>query len=83
MGNHQSIFDSAGVEVKYFTLLRTQATNGLRFDDMMADTEAEAKAGDVLFATRLLPHPTGIDLQFDHWKKSLPIVNKPWSFAVS
>jgi len=42
-----SIFDSAGVEVKYYPYY-DPATNGLRFDDMMAILEAEAQAGDVL-----------------------------------
>ena len=66
-GNHKSIFDSAGVDVLDYPYY-DPATNGLRFDDMMATLEAEAKAGDVLLVHACCHNPTGIDLQFDHWK---------------
>ncbi|ETX10975.1 aromatic amino acid aminotransferase [Marinomonas ushuaiensis DSM 15871] len=66
-GNHKSIFDSAGVDVLDYPYY-DPTTNGLRFDDMMAKLEAEAKEGDVLLVHACCHNPTGIDLQFDHWK---------------
>lgn len=74
-GNHKSIFDSAGVEVLDYPYY-DPATNGLRFDDMMAKLEAEAKEGDVLLVHACCHNPTGIDLQFDHWKVLTDFVNK-------
>lgn len=74
-GNHKSIFDSAGVEVKDYPYY-DPATNGLRFDDMMAKLEAEVKEGDVLLLHACCHNPTGIDLQFDHWKVLTDFVNK-------
>ncbi|MEP2617847.1 MAG: amino acid aminotransferase [Marinomonas sp.] len=66
-GNHKSIFDSAGVEVINYPYY-DPATNGLRFDDMMAKLEAEVKEGDVLLVHACCHNPTGIDLQLEHWK---------------
>ncbi|QUX96932.1 aromatic amino acid aminotransferase [Marinomonas sp. CT5] len=74
-GNHQSIFNSAGVEVQEYPYYDPE-TNGLRFDDMMAKLEAEAKEGDVLLLHACCHNPTGIDLQFDHWKVLTDFVNK-------
>ncbi|MBD5769760.1 amino acid aminotransferase [Marinomonas colpomeniae] len=74
-GNHKSIFDSAGVEVVDYPYYDS-ATNGLRFDDMMAKLEAEAKQGDVLLVHACCHNPTGIDLQLDHWKVLTDFVNK-------
>lgn len=66
-GNHKSIFDSAGVEILDYPYY-DPATNGLRFDDMMAKLEAEVKEGDVLLIHACCHNPTGIDLQLEHWK---------------
>ncbi|WOD08183.1 amino acid aminotransferase [Marinomonas sp. GJ51-6] len=66
-GNHKSIFDSAGVEVINYPYY-DPATNGLRFDDMMAKLEAEVNEGDVLLVHACCHNPTGIDLQLEHWK---------------
>ena len=66
-GNHKSIFDSAGVEIINYPYY-DPATNGLRFDDMMAKLEAEVKEGDVLLVHACCHNPTGIDLQLEHWK---------------
>ncbi|MBR7887436.1 aspartate/tyrosine/aromatic aminotransferase [Marinomonas sp. A79] len=74
-GNHKSIFDSAGVEVKDYPYYDPE-TNGLRFDDMMATLKAETKAGDVLLLHACCHNPTGIDLQFDHWKVITDFVNE-------
>ena len=66
-GNHKSIFDSAGVEVINYPYY-DPATNGLRFDDMMAKLDAEVKEGDVLLVHACCHNPTGIDFQLEHWK---------------
>ncbi|RBO84899.1 aromatic amino acid transaminase [Marinomonas aquiplantarum] len=66
-GNHESIFNSAGVEVTPYPYY-DPATNGLRFDDMMTKLEAEAKEGDVLLLHACCHNPTGIDLQLEQWK---------------
>jgi len=38
--------------------------------------KAEAQAGDVLLLHACCHNPTGIDLQFDHWKIITDFVNK-------
>lgn len=74
-GNHQSIFNSAGVEVKSYPYYDPK-TNGLRFDDMMATLKAEAKEGDVLLVHACCHNPTGIDLQPEHWEILTDFVNE-------
>lgn len=74
-GNHKSIFDSAGVEIINYPYY-DPATNGLRFDDMMAKLEAESKEGDVLLVHACCHNPTGIDLQAEHWKAITELVKK-------
>lgn len=74
-GNHKSIFESAGVEVKDYPYYDPE-TNGLRFDDMMATLEAEAKEGDVLLLHACCHNPTGIDLQNEHWEIITEFVKK-------
>ncbi|MBJ7539990.1 amino acid aminotransferase [Marinomonas transparens] len=74
-GNHESIFNSAGVEVKAYPYY-DPATNGLRFDAMMATLEAEANEGDVLLLHACCHNPTGIDLQKEHWEVITEFVKK-------
>ncbi|MCV2401480.1 aspartate/tyrosine/aromatic aminotransferase [Marinomonas sp. C2222] len=74
-GNHQSIFNSAGVEVKVYPYYDAE-TNGLRFDDMMATLEAEVQEGDVLLLHACCHNPTGIDLQFNHWERLTEFVKE-------
>ena len=73
-GNHESIFNSAGVEVKTYPYYDAE-TNGLRFDDMMTTLKAEAKEGDVLLIHACCHNPTGIDLQPEHWEIITDFVN--------
>ena len=74
-GNHESIFNSAGVEVKPYPYYDPK-TNGLRFDDMMTTLKAEVKEGDVLLLHACCHNPTGIDLQPEHWKILTEFVNE-------
>lgn len=74
-GNHQSIFNSAGVEVKVYPYYDAE-TNGLRFDDMMTTLEAEVQEGDVLLLHACCHNPTGIDLQFNHWERLTAFVKE-------
>lgn len=74
-GNHKSIFNSAGIESCDYPYY-DPATNGLRFDDMMATLRAEAKAGDVLLVHACCHNPTGIDLQAEHWQVITDFVNE-------
>ncbi|MCB5162877.1 aromatic amino acid transaminase [Marinomonas algarum] len=74
-GNHTSIFEYVGVEVKEYPYY-DRATSGLRFDDMMATLKAETKPGDVLLLHACCHNPTGVDLEFDHWKELTELVNE-------
>lgn len=65
--NHLEIFKSSNLDVSIYPYY-DPATNGLRFDDLMATLKAEAKAGDTLLLHACCHNPTGIDLQFEHWK---------------
>lgn len=66
-GNHLPIFKSAGIEIATYPYYDA-ATNGLRFDDLIAKLRAEAKAGDTILLHACCHNPTGIDLQFEHWQ---------------
>ncbi|TDO96266.1 aromatic amino acid transaminase [Marinomonas balearica] len=74
-GNHQSIFDSAGVEVIAYPYYDA-TTNGVRFDEMMSKLEAETKEGDVLLLHACCHNPTGVDLKIEHWEALTELVNK-------
>ncbi|WP_133012060.1 aromatic amino acid transaminase [Marinomonas flavescens] len=74
-GNHESIFNSAGVEVKSYPYYNPE-TNGLRFEEMMATLRAEAKEGDVLLVHACCHNPTGIDLQPEHWNIITDFINE-------
>ncbi|BFM50876.1 amino acid aminotransferase [Marinomonas sp. THO17] len=74
-GNHESIFNSAGVEVIAYPYYDS-VTNGVRFDDMMTKLEAETKQGDVLLLHACCHNPTGVDLKMAHWEALTDLVNK-------
>ncbi|ADZ92547.1 amino acid aminotransferase [Marinomonas mediterranea] len=74
-GNHQSIFNSAGVEVITYPYYDA-VTNGVRFEEMMATLEAETTEGDVLLLHACCHNPTGVDLNLEHWEALTELVNK-------
>ncbi|WCN10492.1 aromatic amino acid transaminase [Marinomonas mediterranea] len=74
-GNHQSIFNSAGVEVIAYPYYDA-VTNGVRFEEMMATLEAETTEGDVLLLHACCHNPTGVDLNLEHWEALTELVNK-------
>jgi len=65
--NHESIFQSAGHTVKSYPYFDA-ATNGLKFDAMLAALNT-ISAGDVVLLHGCCHNPTGVDPTPDQWKQ--------------
>ncbi len=65
--NHRAIFEYAGFEVKTHPYYDA-ATNGVKFDEMLAALE-QMPAGSIVVFHVCCHNPTGIDLSADQWKQ--------------
>ncbi|MFT4064607.1 amino acid aminotransferase [Paraburkholderia sp.] len=63
--NHRVLFTAAGLDVHTYPYY-DPATNGIRFDDMMATLSGLA-AGSVVLLQPCCHNPTGIDLSREQW----------------
>ncbi len=70
--NHPSIFKAAGLPVKSYPYFDA-ATNGVKFDDMLA-TVKTIPAGDVLLLHGCCHNPTGADLSKAQWQQIAAVV---------
>lgn len=71
-GNHISIFESAGIEVGQYPYY-DKATNGVKFDDMVAFFNGLNKH-DVVLLHPCCHNPTGIDLTKAQWDILLDVI---------
>lgn len=72
--NHRALFEYAGFNVKTYPYYDA-ATNGVKFDDMLAALNAMAK-GSVVVLHACCHNPTGIDLTPAQWQKVLDAVKQ-------
>lgn len=72
--NHRALFEYAGFNVKTYPYYDA-ATNGVKFDDMLAALNAMAK-GSVVVLHACCHNPTGIDLTPEQWQKVLDAVKQ-------
>ncbi|MCB0189417.1 MAG: aspartate/tyrosine/aromatic aminotransferase [Caldilineaceae bacterium] len=70
--NHPSIFQAAGLAVKSYPYFDA-ATNGVKFDAMLATIKA-IPAGDVLLLHGCCHNPTGADLRNEQWQQIAEVV---------
>jgi len=73
-GNHISIFEKAGLEVKKYPYW-DGSTRSLNFDGMVSALSG-AKTGSLVLLHACAHNPTGIDPTEDQWKKLLEIVKE-------
>lgn len=66
-GNHLPIFRSAGIKIETYPYYDA-ATNGVRFDEMMAVLKANAQSGQTILLHACCHNPTGVDLSFEQWQ---------------
>jgi len=72
--NHRALFEYAGFSVKTYPYYDA-ATNGVKFDDMLAALNAMPK-GSVVVLHACCHNPTGIDLTPAQWEKVLAAVKQ-------
>lgn len=70
--NHRAIFEGAGFQVNTYPYY-DPATNGLRFDDMIAAIEG-LPARSLLLLHPCCHNPTGIDLDRAQWQRVIEVV---------
>ncbi|ELA08340.1 aromatic amino acid aminotransferase [Moraxella macacae 0408225] len=71
-GNHIGIFAGAGFEVEEYPYY-DPATNGIKFDEMLAFLNGLNK-NDVVLLHPCCHNPTGVDLTCEQWDKVLDVV---------
>ena len=72
--NHRAIFEYAGFTVKTYPYY-DPATNGLKFDAMLAALD-QLPAGAIVLLHACCHNPTGVDLSAAQWEKVITVVNK-------
>ncbi len=72
--NHRAIFEYAGYTVKTYPYY-DPATNGLKFDAMLAALD-QLPAGAVVLLHACCHNPTGVDLSAAQWNKVIAVLNK-------
>jgi len=72
--NHRAIFEYAGYTVKTYPYY-DPATNGLKFDAMLAALD-QMPAGAIVLLHACCHNPTGVDLTAAQWEKVIVVVNK-------
>ena len=72
--NHEQIFKSAGLGVKYYPYFDAK-TNGLALAGLLAALE-QAPAGDVVLLHGCCHNPTGIDPTIEQWKAIADVVSR-------
>ncbi len=72
--NHRAIFEYAGFTVKTYPYY-DPATNGLKFDAMLAAL-GELPAGAIVLLHACCHNPTGVDLTAEQWEKVIAVVNR-------
>ncbi len=72
--NHRAIFEYAGFTVKTYPYY-DPATNGLKFDAMLAALD-QLPAGAIVLLHACCHNPTGVDLTAAQWEKVIAVVNK-------
>ncbi len=71
---HRAIFEYAGFTVKTYPYY-DPATNGLKFDAMLAALD-QLPAGAIVLLHACCHNPTGVDLSAAQWEKVITVVNK-------
>jgi aromatic-amino-acid transaminase len=72
--NHRAIFEYAGFTVKTYPYY-DPATNGLKFDAMLAAL-GQLPAGAIVLLHACCHNPTGVDLTAAQWEKVITVVNQ-------
>ncbi len=72
--NHRAIFEYAGFTVKTYPYY-DPATNGLKFDAMLAALD-QLPSGAIVLLHACCHNPTGVDLTAAQWEKVIAVVNK-------
>jgi len=72
--NHRAIFEYAGFTVKTYPYY-DPATNGLKFDAMLAALD-QLPAGAIVLLHACCHNPTGVDLTAAQWEKVITVVNQ-------
>lgn len=72
--NHRAIFEYAGFTVKTYPYY-DPATNGLKFDAMLAAL-GQLPAGAIVLLHACCHNPTGVDLTAVQWEKVIAVVNQ-------
>ncbi len=72
--NHRAIFEYAGFTVKTYPYY-DPATNGLKFDAMLAGLD-QMPAGAIVLLHACCHNPTGVDLSAAQWEKVITVVNQ-------
>ena len=72
--NHRAIFEYAGFTVKTYPYY-DPATNGLKFDAMLAALE-QLPAGAIVLLHACCHNPTGVDLTAAQWERVITVVNQ-------
>ena len=72
--NHRAIFEYAGYTVKTYPYYDA-ATNGLKFDAMLACFE-QLPARAIVLLHACCHNPTGVDLTPEQWEKVIDVVNR-------
>lgn len=72
--NHRAIFEYAGFTVKTYPYY-DPATNGLKFDAMLAAL-GQLPAGAIVLLHACCHNPTGVDLTAAQWEKVIAVVNQ-------
>jgi aromatic-amino-acid transaminase len=72
--NHRAIFEYAGFTVKTYPYY-DPATNGLKFDAMLAAL-GQLPAGAIVLLHACCHNPTGVDLSAAQWEKVIAVVNQ-------
>lgn len=73
-GNHASVFNSAGIEVREYRYF-DQKTKGLDIEGMLADLEAAAPGSCILLHT-CAHNPTGVDPTKEEWHRIAEVCKK-------
>ena len=85
-GNHFTIFEGAGVDVKEYPYY-DNGTEGLQFTAMVDHLEQQANEGDVVLLHGCCHNPTGADLSQQQWqqlstlllkKKLIPLIDQAY-----
>ena len=72
--NHRAIFEYAGFTVKTYPYY-DPATNGLKFDAMLAAL-SQLPAGAIVLLHACCHNPTGVDLTAAQWEQVITVVNQ-------